>query len=74
VVVDRIGDRSTTLIVGVLEDGLRQFSEIRDAIGITSKVLTQTLRTLKRDGLITRTACDESPPAEQKRSASRTSR
>lgn len=62
VVLDRIGDRWTALIVGVLEDGPRRFSEIRDAMGITSKVLTQTLRTLDRDGLIRRTAYDESPP------------
>ena len=62
VVLDRIGDRWTALIVGVLEDGPRRFSEIRDAMGITSKVLTQTLRTLERDGLITRIAYDESPP------------
>jgi DNA-binding HxlR family transcriptional regulator len=62
VVLDRIGDRWTALIVGVLEDGPRRFSEIRDAMGITSKVLTQTLRTLERNGLIRRTAYDESPP------------
>lgn len=31
-------------------------------MGITSKVLTQTLRTLERDGLVSRTAYDESPP------------
>lgn len=62
VVLDRIGDRWTALIVGVLEEGPRRFSEIRDLVGITSKVLTQTLRTLERDGLIDRTAYDESPP------------
>ena len=61
-VLDRIGDRWTALIVGVLEDGPRRFGEIRDAMGITSKVLTQTLRALERDGLIRRTAYDESPP------------
>ena len=60
-VLDRIGDRWTALIVGVLEDGPRRFGEIRDAMGITSKVLTQTLRALERDGLIRRTAYDESP-------------
>ena len=60
--LDRIGDRWTALIVGVLEDGPRRFGEIRDAMGITSKVLTQTLRALERDGLIKRTAYDESPP------------
>jgi DNA-binding HxlR family transcriptional regulator len=61
-VLDRIGDRWTALIVGALEDGPRRFGEIRDAMGITSKVLTQTLRALERDGLISRTAYDESPP------------
>jgi DNA-binding HxlR family transcriptional regulator len=62
VVLDRIGDRWTALIVGMLEDGPRRFGEIRDAMGITGKVLTQTLRTLERDGLITRTAYSEIPP------------
>jgi DNA-binding HxlR family transcriptional regulator len=62
VVLDRIGDRWTALIVGMLEDGPRRFGEIRDAMGITGKVLTQTLRTLERDGLITRTAYPEIPP------------
>jgi DNA-binding HxlR family transcriptional regulator len=62
VVLDRIGDRWTALIVGVLEDGPRRFSEIRNAMGIAPKVLTQTLRALERDGLIRRTAYDESPP------------
>jgi DNA-binding HxlR family transcriptional regulator len=62
VVLDRIGDRWTALIVGMLEDGPRRFGEIRDAMGITGKVLTQTLRTLERDGLSTRTAYPEIPP------------
>ena len=62
VVLDRIGDRWTVLIVGVLEDGPHRFSEIRDAMGITPKVLSQTLRALERDGLVTRTAYAEIPP------------
>jgi DNA-binding HxlR family transcriptional regulator len=61
-VLDRIGDRWTALIVGLLEDGPLRFSEIRDSMGITSKVLTETLRALERDGIVTRTAYDESPP------------
>ena len=59
----RIGDRWTALIVGVLEDGPRRFGEIRDAMGTAPKVLTQTLRALERDGLVTRTAYSELPPA-----------
>ena len=43
------------LIVGALETGPRRFGEIRDAIdGISEKMLTQTLRSLERDGLISR--------------------
>lgn len=62
-VLDRIGDRWTILIVGVLGKGTRRFSELRDAIGgITPKVLTQTLRALERDGLVTRTVYAEVPP------------
>jgi DNA-binding HxlR family transcriptional regulator len=62
-VLDRIGDRWTVLIVGVLGDGTRRFSELRDAVGgITPKVLTQTLRALERDGLVTRKVYPEVPP------------
>lgn len=61
-VLDRIGDRWTALIVGVLEDGPVRFSEIREAMGITSKALTQTLRALESEGLVSRTASHESPP------------
>jgi DNA-binding HxlR family transcriptional regulator len=61
-VLDRIGDRWTALIVGVLEDGPRRFGQIRDAMGIAPKVLTQTLRALERDGLVTRAAYAEIPP------------
>jgi len=62
VVLDRIGDRWTALIVGVLDDGPRRFNEIRDAMGITPTVLTETLRALERDGLVVRRAYAEIPP------------
>ncbi len=62
-VLDRIGDRWTVLIVGVLENGTRRFSEVRDAVGgITPKVLTQTLRAMERDGLVARKVYAEVPP------------
>ncbi len=62
VVLDRVGDRWTALIVGLLEDGPQRFGVIRDAMGISPKVLTQTLRTLERDGLVERTMYPEIPP------------
>ncbi|WP_457113149.1 winged helix-turn-helix transcriptional regulator [Marmoricola sp. URHA0025 HA25] len=63
VVLDRIGDRWTVLIVVALSDGRLRFSQLRAVIeGITPKVLTQTLRALERDGLVTRTVFAEVPP------------
>jgi DNA-binding HxlR family transcriptional regulator len=63
VVLDRIGDRWTVLIVVALANGRLRFSQLRTKIeGITPKVLTQTLRALERDGLVTRTIFAEVPP------------
>ena len=63
VVLDRIGDRWTVLLVISLADGPLRFSQLRARIeGITPKVLTQTLRALERDGLLTRTVYAEVPP------------
>ncbi len=62
-VLDRIGDKWTTLVVLVLLDGPRRFSQLRDGIGgVAPKVLTETLRRLERDGILTRTAYPEIPP------------
>jgi DNA-binding HxlR family transcriptional regulator len=62
VALDRIGDRWTVLIVGLLETRPHRFGEIRDSMRISPKVLTQTLRTLQRDGLVARSAHPEIPP------------
>ncbi len=62
-VLDRIGDKWTTLIIGLLSDDAKRFSELQRGIsGISHKMLTQTLRQLERDGLITRTVYAEVPP------------
>lgn len=61
--LDRIGDRWTVLVVGLLEDGPLRFSELSRRIdGISQKMLTQTLRALEADGLVLRTAFPEIPP------------
>lgn len=62
-VLDRISDKWTALIIGLLEDRTMRFSELRRSIGgISQKMLTQTLRNLERDGLVTRTVYAEVPP------------
>jgi len=63
-VLDRIGDKWTTLIVLILADGTLRFSELRSHMGnrIAPKVLTQTLRRMEIDGLITRQVFAEVPP------------
>ena len=62
-VLDRIGDRWTVLVVGSLAGGPLRFSELARAIdGVSQKMLTQTLRGLERDGLVTRTVHPEVPP------------
>lgn len=61
--LNRIGDRWTVLVVGALGDGPVRFSTISQRIdGISQKMLTQTLRALERDGLVTRTVYPVIPP------------
>jgi DNA-binding HxlR family transcriptional regulator len=61
--LDRIGDRWTVLIVGALDDGPQRFTALASRVdGISQKMLTQTLRSLERDGLVTRTIYPEIPP------------
>jgi len=59
----RIGDKWGGLVLLCLEDGPRRFSELRVPLArVAPKVLTETLRALERDGLITRTIVGGSPP------------
>ncbi|PZE30029.1 MULTISPECIES: helix-turn-helix domain-containing protein [unclassified Curtobacterium] len=61
--LDRIGDRWTVLTLGALVDGPRRYSAIAGRVdGVSQKMLTQTLRALERDGLVTRTVFPEIPP------------
>jgi DNA-binding HxlR family transcriptional regulator len=62
-VLDRVGNKWTLLVVECLQEGSHRFSELRRRIGgVSQKVLTQTLRTMERDGLVTRTVYAEVPP------------
>lgn len=56
VVLDRIADKWTVLIIGLLADRPMRFNQLRKSIeGLSQKVLTQTLRALEADGMVTRT-------------------
>lgn len=54
--LDRIGDKWTSLVVNALADGPLRYSDLRRRLaGVSEKMLTQTLRALERDGLLGRT-------------------
>jgi DNA-binding HxlR family transcriptional regulator len=58
-----IAAKWTALIIGLLEDGPCRFSALRRGIGgISQKMLTQTLRELERNGIVSRTIFPEVPP------------
>ena len=62
-VLDRVGDKWSVLIVARLGNGPRRFSELlRETEGISQRMLTLTLRSLERDGLLTRTVTPTVPP------------
>ena len=62
-VLNRVGDKWSVQIVGMLQDGPKRFSELRRSVeGISQRMLTLTLRGLERDGLITRTMFPTIPP------------
>ncbi len=62
-VLDRIAEKWTGLVVLVLDEQTLRFGELRQRIGgVAPKVLTDTLRALERDGLVTRTVYAEVPP------------
>ncbi len=62
-VLDRIADRWTILILLALADGPKRFTELSRTIeGVSQKMLTQNLRGLERDGLVTRTVHAVVPP------------
>ena len=62
-VLDRVGDKWSVLVMAMLGEGPRRYSELRRAIdGISQRMLTLTLRSLERDGLVTRTVTPSTPP------------
>jgi DNA-binding HxlR family transcriptional regulator len=61
--IDMIADKWTVLVICALIGNVRRYNELQRTVGnITQKVLTDTLRKLERDGLVTRTVYPVVPP------------
>jgi DNA-binding HxlR family transcriptional regulator len=62
-ILGRLGDKWTVLIMVLLSEGSKRFSELDRLIGtVSQKMLAQTLRGLERDGYITRRLTAGVPP------------
>ena len=62
-VLNRLSDRWTVLVMSQLRTGVQRFGEIRREIpDISPRMLSQTLRNLEQDGLVTRMAYPTIPP------------
>jgi DNA-binding HxlR family transcriptional regulator len=63
-VLARVGDKWSVYVIHVLgEAGTLRFGELRQRVeGIGQRMLTVTLRSLERDGLVTRAMYPEVPP------------
>ncbi|MFI6324512.1 winged helix-turn-helix transcriptional regulator [Nonomuraea sp. NPDC050556] len=60
--LDTLSDKWVTLILNALSGGQRRYSDLARAIaGVSQKMLTQTLRRLERDGLVTRAVTPSVP-------------
>jgi len=62
-VLDRIADKWTVLVVGALATETKRFGQLkRELDGVSQKMLTQTLRGLERDGIVHRKVFATVPP------------
>ncbi|NDV52501.1 MULTISPECIES: helix-turn-helix domain-containing protein [unclassified Salipiger] len=63
-VLDRVGQKWTLLILVALEPSPKRFSQLQRQVGdISKRMLTQTLRQLERDGLVSRQVFPTKPPS-----------
>jgi DNA-binding HxlR family transcriptional regulator len=62
-ILDLVGDKWSVLIIGTLADGPVRYSDLAAAIpGVSQRMLTLTLKHLRRNGLVSRTSHPEVPP------------
>ncbi len=67
-VLDRIGDKWTMLTLAAVASAPRRFSQLHRIVpDISKRMLTQTLRGLERDGLVTRHVFPTKPPSVEYR-------
>ncbi|MGW1737274.1 winged helix-turn-helix transcriptional regulator [Nocardia sp. NPDC001965] len=60
--LDRIADKWVSLTINALAAGPQRYSDLRRRLAsISQKMLTQTLRNLERDGLVSRTVTPSVP-------------
>ncbi|MFE9443365.1 winged helix-turn-helix transcriptional regulator [Streptomyces sp. NPDC006602] len=60
--LDRLSDKWVSLVVSALAAGPHRYSDLaRKLAGVSPKMLTQTLRSLERDGILTRTVTPSVP-------------
>ncbi|BCL22340.1 transcriptional regulator [Streptomyces tuirus] len=62
-ILDRIADKWSLLVIALLDNRRLRFTELRREIdGVSQRMLTVTLRSLERDGLVKRTVHPVVPP------------
>jgi DNA-binding HxlR family transcriptional regulator len=62
-ILNRVGDKWSILVIAMLDQRTRRFTELRREIeGISQRMLALTLRQLERDGLVDRTVYPVVPP------------
>lgn len=62
-ILSRVGDKWTVLIVMALRDQPHRFNELKRFVGgISQQMLTRTLKTLERDGMVYRHVHISTPP------------
>jgi len=67
-VLDRIGDKWSYLLILNLAGGPQRFGRLRAEIDdISQRMLTETLRSLQRDGLVEREVFPTTPPSVEYR-------
>ncbi|WP_245812517.1 winged helix-turn-helix transcriptional regulator [Actinophytocola xinjiangensis] len=62
-ILNRVGDKWSIAVIYALDGATLRFTELRREVhGISQRMLTATLRTLERDGLVRRTVHPVVPP------------